>query len=64
MDKASIIRTIVLVIALVNQSLVLSGKSPLPFESAEVENIVTILFTVVASVWTWKKDNFSKKEQK
>lgn len=60
MNKASLIRTIVLVVALVNQSLVMFGKSPLPFDNAEVENIVSMVFTIVASIWTWKKDNFSK----
>lgn len=57
MNKMMIIRTIVLVVALINQSLVLAGFSPLPFEDTEVENAVTIVFTVVASVWSWWKDN-------
>lgn len=63
MSKASIIRTIVLVIALVNQSLVMAGKSPLPFEDAEVESIVSMVFTIAASILAWKHDNFDKKKK-
>lgn len=58
MDKGSVIRTIVLAIALINQSLVLVGKSPLPFSSEEVEAGVTSLFTVVAALFAWWKNNY------
>lgn len=64
MDKFMIIRTIVLVFALVNQALVMSGLSPLPFEDHEVENAVTIIFTIVASLWSWWKNNSVTKEAK
>jgi SPP1 family holin len=57
MNKAMIIRTIVLVFALINQSLVMAGYSPLPFDDAQVENGVTIIFTVVAAVTNWWYDN-------
>ncbi|MEM5009219.1 phage holin [Niallia taxi] len=57
MDKMMIIRTIVLVVALINQSLVLAGFSPLPFDDTQVENGVTMVFTVVASLWAYWKDN-------
>jgi SPP1 family holin len=57
MNKLMIIRTIVLVVALVNQSLVLAGYSPLPFDDAQVENAVTIVFTVGAAIMNWWYDN-------
>jgi SPP1 family holin len=57
MKKAMIIRTIVLVVALVNQSLVLAGYSPLPFDDAQIENAITIVFTVGAALTTWWYDN-------
>jgi SPP1 family holin len=57
MNKLMIIRTIVLVVALVNQSLVLAGYSPLPFDDAQVENGVTIVFTVGAAIMNWWYDN-------
>lgn len=56
-DKGMIVRTVVLFLALVNQFLVLSGFSPLPFENAEVEHGVTGALTAAASIWTWWKNN-------
>lgn len=55
-DNGTIVRTVVLFVALLNQSLVLAGYSPLPFEDQQVENGVTIVLTVVASIWTWWKN--------
>jgi SPP1 family holin len=60
--KALWIRTIVLIIALINNALVLAGYSPLPFESEEVEAFVSGAFTVTASIWTWYKNNSITKE--
>lgn len=65
MNKKVIVRTAVLVVALLNQSLVLAGYSPLPFDDAQVENGVTMLLTVGASLWNWWKNNsFTKNAQK
>ncbi len=64
MDKAVLIRTLVLIFALVNQGLVLAGLSPLPFEDAEFENAVSMVFTVAASLWSWWKNNSFSKEAK
>lgn len=57
MDKGTIIRTTVLVVALINQVIVMFGLSPLPFNDAEVEAGVSALFTTVAALWAWWKDN-------
>ena len=56
-DVGTIVRTVLLALALLNQSLVLMGFSPLPFEDAEIENLITLAFTVVTSVWAWWKNN-------
>lgn len=57
LDKMMIIRTVVLFVALLNQSLVLAGFSSLPFTDKQIENGLTIVFTIVASLWAWWKDN-------
>jgi SPP1 family holin len=57
MNKSMIIRTIVLAVALINQSLVLAGYSPLPFDNVQVESFFTGAFTVGASILAWWKDN-------
>lgn len=53
----TICRTIVLTMALVNQILTSTGHSVLPIEDTEVTELVTLLFTIGASVWAWWKNN-------
>lgn len=53
----TIVRTIVLAIALVNQSLTAMGKNPLPFADETLYEFLTILFTFIASGWAWWKNN-------
>lgn len=55
--KDTIIRTIVLIVALINQALTLAGKNPLPFENEEVTEFLSYIFTVGASLWAWWKNN-------
>lgn len=55
--KETIIRTIVLVIALVNQILTSTGHSVLPVNSEELAELFTLLFTIGASIWAWWKNN-------
>ena len=54
--KDTIIRTIVLVMALVNQALTIAGKNPLPFEDEEITEFLSYIFTVAASLWAWWKN--------
>jgi SPP1 family holin len=53
----TIIRTIVLVIALANQILTATGKNPLPFAEEEIYETVSTVATLIASVWAWWKNN-------
>ena len=55
--KETIIRTIVLVIAIINNILTLLGKNPFPYTADEIANAVAIIFTVVATLWAWWKNN-------
>lgn len=61
MDRNSVIRTIILALALVNQVLSASGKSPLPIEDQDVESFISLGFTIVASVIAWWKNNYISK---
>lgn len=56
-ETATIVRTVVLIVALVNQALVISGKSPIPYSEEEVGQAVTMIITVAASLWAWWKNN-------
>lgn len=53
----TIIRTIVLMIALVNQFLAIFGKEALPIAEETVYQAVTLIFTIGAAVWAWWKNN-------
>ena len=64
MKKSTIARTVVLVLALVNQVLVMFGVNPLPFSDDGIYEAVTALLTVGASIWVWWKNNsFTKAAQ-
>lgn len=55
--KDTIIRTIVLAIALTNQLLIAAGFNPLPFESQDISEFVSSVVTVAAALWSWWKNN-------
>lgn len=55
--RDTIIRTIILVIALVNQILTSANKNPLPFSNEEIYAALTAVFTVGAALWNWWKNN-------
>ena len=56
-DRGAIIRTVVLVVALINQLLVSFGYSPLPIDDSNAELIVSTVFTAAASLVAWWKNN-------
>lgn len=56
-EAGTIVRTICLVLALINQVLVMSGHSVLPIEDEAVEAIVTNIATIVTAVAAWWKNN-------
>ncbi len=53
----TVLRTIILLLALLNQVLLAFGKSPLPIENEEVNQIISWLFTSVAAISAWWKNN-------
>lgn len=52
-----IIRTIVLILALINSFLTAIGKNPLPFSDDQIYSAVSTIVTMVASIWAWWKNN-------
>lgn len=53
----TIIRTVVLALALVNQILTVMGYAPLPLADEEVTELLSLVFTTAASLWAWWKNN-------
>ena len=57
MTKDTMIRTIILVIALINQILICFKINPLPFSNEEIYTALSTIVTAAASVWAWWKNN-------
>lgn len=56
-STGTIIRSLVLAIALINQLLVTAGYSPLPIDDSNSELILSSIFTAIASLIAWWKNN-------
>lgn len=58
----TIVRTVVLLFALVNQILTSTGHSVIPVSDDQIAELITLTVTIGASVWAWWKNNsFTKK---
>ncbi|MCG8395595.1 phage holin [Bacillus atrophaeus] len=64
-DKGTVIRTVLLLLALVNQTLLMFGKSPLDISEEQVNQLAdtfyaagSVLFTVVTTLTAWFKNNY------
>ena len=55
--KGTLIRTILLVLALINQILAVFGKSPIPIDDDTVTNLISTIWTVIVSLISWWKNN-------
>lgn len=58
----AIVRLVVLIIALINQTLTLAGYNPLPFSDEQVYEGVSVVATVAIALWAWWKNNSVTKE--
>ena len=54
---STIIRTIILIIALLNQGLAIFGKEAFPITEDQVYQVVTLFATIASAVWAWWKNN-------
>ena len=53
----TIIRTVTLALALVNQILTSTGHSVIPVSDDQIAEGISLAFTVGASLWAWWKNN-------
>lgn len=56
-SKGTLARTIILALALLNQVLTALGLQPLQIDDALIEQVVAAVFTILAAVWAWWKNN-------
>ncbi|MGO4899796.1 phage holin [Bacillus sp. GM2] len=64
-DKGTVVRTVLLFIALVNQTLIIFGKPVLPVAEDQIHTLADALysagsaaFTIAASLVAWYKNNY------
>ena len=55
--KDTIIRTVILIVALANQILTSTGHSVIPVNDEELAELISLLITIGASIWAWWKNN-------
>ena len=53
----TVVRTVCLALALINNLLTMTGANPLPFSDEEIYSGVSALVTVAASLWAWWENN-------
>lgn len=56
-EKSTIIRTVLLAFALVNQVLQATGHSVIPVSDEDISNAISLIFTIGTAVWSWWKNN-------
>ena len=56
-SKKTLLRSAVLLLALLNQLLNLFGLRPLPIESEELNALLSTAITLGAALWNWWKNN-------
>lgn len=60
--QQAIVRLVVLVILLVNQSLIVMGWTPFPFSEEQIYEGVSSVALVITAIYTWWKNNNVTKE--
>ncbi len=56
-SKGTLIRTIILALALINQVLAMLGISPLNIADDDISTIISTAWTIIAAVIAWWKNN-------
>lgn len=60
--SGTIARTVILILALINQVLAMLGYKLIPIEDEQINDIITLAFTIGSSLAAWWKNNsFTKK---
>lgn len=56
-SRATIIRTVLLLVAIINAVLQIFGKETLPFTDEEISEAVSVIFLIVTTISAWWKNN-------
>ncbi|PRS29945.1 phage holin [Bacillus pumilus] len=65
LDKGTVIRTVLLFMALINQTLIIFGKPVLPIEEDQITSLAdtlylagSMIFTIATTLVAWFKNNY------
>ncbi|WP_326849480.1 phage holin [Bacillus haynesii] len=61
-DKGTVVRTVLLFIALVNQTLIMFGKAVLPISEDQVNTLADALYVAGSTIFTIVGDSFISKQ--
>ena len=61
-NRDTIIRTVILFVALINQILTSTGHTMIPVSDDQIAEAITLAITIGASVWAWWKNNSFTRE--
>lgn len=61
-NRDTIIRTVILFMALINQILTSTGHTMIPVSDDQIAEAITLAVTIGASVWAWWKNNSFTRE--
>lgn len=60
-SKGTIIRTVCLILALINVTLEMFGKKVIPISNEQISDVISVIFTIVTSlVAAWKNNSFTE----
>lgn len=60
--KQAIARLVVLIVLLINQTLILFGWTPLPYDEEQIYEAVSTVLTIGMSIYVWWENNNVTKE--
>lgn len=70
-DKGTVIRTVLLLVALINQTMLMLGKSPLDIQEEQVNQLAdalysagSVIFTIGTTLAAWFKNNYVTEKRK
>ena len=61
-SKGTIVRSIALILSVVNYILTAKNMNPLPFGETEVYEFCSMIFMSASTIWAWWKNNSFTKE--
>ena len=61
-SKGTIVRSIALILSVVNYILTAKNMNPLPFGETEVYEFFSMIFMSASTIWAWWKNNSFTKE--